>query len=136
MNNYSEEEIKETRNLISNGVYGLTANINNLEVWFSGKTLEDISDEMIEFALDIVKSYPEKKDKYMSEALEAVRDCLVDGDEVDDSTILDQFGDPIVSVSTKSGACIMYGGVEEIGDHSPEVRLNRNLEVEEVALNG
>lgn len=136
MKKYSDEVIKETRNLISKGEYGLSAKIKNLDVWFWGDTLEEITDEMIEFSLDIVNAYKENREKYDGEALEEVKNCLDDGSEVDDSTILEQLGTPIIDVATGEGACLMYGGVEEIGNHMPEVRLSRDVEVTEVALNG
>ena len=41
MKKYSDEVIKETRNLISKGEYGLSAKIKNLDVWFWGDTLEE-----------------------------------------------------------------------------------------------
>ena len=135
MEKYKDETIKETRGLISKGEYGLAAIIKDLEVWFLGDTLEEVSDEMIAFALDIVNAYKSNKEKYDGEALEEVKNCLND-EEVDDSKILNQLGTPIIDVATELGACLMYGGVEEIGDHMPEVRLNRNIEVEEVVLNG
>ncbi len=135
MEKYNDETIKETRGLISKGKYGLAAKIKGLEVWFWGDTLEKVSDEMIAFALDIVNAYKSNKEKYDGEALEEVKNCLND-EEVDDSKILNQLGTPIIDVATELGACLMYGGVEEIGDHMPEVRLNRNIEVEEVVLNG
>ena len=53
MEKYNEEIITETRKVISNGEYGLTAKIKGLEVWFWGNKLEEVSDEMIVFALDI-----------------------------------------------------------------------------------
>ncbi len=135
MEKYNDEIIKETRGLISKGKYGLAAKIKGLEVWFWGDTLEEVSDEMIAFALDIVNAYKSNKEKYDGEALEEVKNCLND-EEVDDSKILNQLGTPKIDVATELGACLMYGGVEEIGDHMPEVRLNRNIEVEEVVLNG
>ncbi len=135
MEKSNDETIKETRGLISKGEYGLAAKIKGLEVWFWGDTLEEVSDEMIAFALDIVNAYKSNKEKYDGEALEEVKNCLND-EEVDDSKILNQLGTPIIDVATELGACLMYGGVEEIGNHMPEVRLNRNIEVEEVALNG
>ena len=61
MKKYSDEVIKETRNLISKGEYGLSAKIKNLDVWFWGDTLEEITDEMIEFSLDIVNAYKENR---------------------------------------------------------------------------
>lgn len=128
--------IKETRELISKGENGLTTKIKGLEVCFWGETLEEVSDEMIAFALDIVNAYQSDKEKYDEEALKEVKNYLNEDEEVDDSTILNQLGIPIIDVTSKLAACLMYGGVEEIGTHMPEVRLNRNLEVEEVALNG
>lgn len=135
MEKYNDETIKETRGLILKGEYGLVAKVKGLEVRFWGDTLEEVSDEMITFALDIVNDYQSNKEKYDGEALEEVKNCLND-EELDDSTILNQLGTPIIDVATKLGACLMYGGVEEIGNHMPEVRLNRDLEIEEVALNG
>ncbi len=136
MEKYSDEIINETRGLISYGPSGLTAQIKGLEVWFWGRTVESVSNERIAFALDIVDAYQSNKEKYDGAALEEVKSCLNEGEEVDDETILEQLGTPIVDVATEFGACLMYGGVEEIGDHMPEVRLNRDLEVTEVALNG
>lgn len=136
MGKYSEETIKKTRNLISKGEYGLVAQIKNLEVWFCGDTLEKVTDEMIEFALDIVNAYQRNKEKYDGEALAEVKNCLCTGEKVDDSAILYQLGTPIIDVTTENGACLWYGGVEEIGDHAPEVRLNRNIEITDIALNG
>ncbi|MBR4177903.1 MAG: hypothetical protein IKR57_00975 [Bacilli bacterium] len=49
---------------------------------------------------------------------------------------MNQLGTPIIDVATKLGASLMYDSVEEIGNHMPEVRINRSLEVEDVALNG
>lgn len=134
MEKYNLETIKETRGLISKGEYGLSAVIKSLDVWFWGDTVDDVSDEMIEFALDIVNAYQSNKNKYDGEALEAVIDVL--NEEVDDTIILNQLGTPIISVRTKAGASLMYGGVEEIGDHMPEVDLDRDLKVVDVALNG
>ena len=136
MEKYNDTIINESRGLISNGPSGLTSQIKGLEVWFWGRTVESVSDEMIAFALDIVDAYQSNKEKYDGAALEEVKSCLNEGEEVDDATILEQLGTPIVDVATAFGACLMYGGVEEIGNHMPEVRLNRNLEVTEVALNG
>ena len=136
MRKYNDEIIKETRELISKGNYGLAAKIKGLEVWFWGDTKEDVSNDMIAFALDIVNAYQSNKEKYDEEALEKVKNCLNDDEEVDDSTILNQLGTPIIDIATELGASLMYGGVEEIGDHMPEVRINRNLEVDEVVLNG
>ena len=136
MEKYNDETIKETRELISKGEYGLAAKIKGLEVWFWGNTLEEVSDEMIAFALDIVNAYQSNKEKYEEEALEEVKNCLNMDEEIDDSIILNQLGTPIIDIATELGACLMYGSVEEIGDHMPEVRLNRNIEVEEVVLNG
>jgi len=136
MRKYNDEIIKETRELISKGNYGLAAKIKGLEVWFWGDTKEDVSNDMIAFALDIVNAYQSNKEKYDEEALEEVKNCLNNDEEVDDSTILNQLGTPIIDIATELGASLMYGGVEEIGDHMPEVRLNRNLEVDEVVLNG
>ena len=136
MGKYNDEIIKETRELISKGEYGLTAEIKELEVWFWGDTLEEVSDGMIEFALDIVNAYKSSKEKYDGAALEEVKSRLNDDKEVDDTTILNQLGMPIIDIRTELGACLMYDGVEEIGNHMPEVRLNRSLEVDGVALNG
>ncbi len=136
MEKSNDETIKETRGLISKGEYGLAAKIKGFEVWFWGNTPEEVSDEMIAFALDIVNAYQSNKEKYDEEALEEVKNCLNIDEEVDDSIILSQLGTPIIDIATELGACLMYGGVEEIGDHMPEVRLNRNIEVEEVVLNG
>ena len=136
MEKYNDETIKETRGLISKGEYGIAAKIKGLEVWFWGDTLEEVSDEMIAFALDIVNAYKENKGKYDYEALEEVKNCLSDDENVDDSTILDQLGTPIISVATGQGASLMYNGVEEIGDHMPELRLNRDVEITDIALNG
>ena len=56
--------------------------------------------------------------------------------EVNDSTMLAQLGTPIVDVATGNGVSLMYGAVEEIGNHMPEARLNRDVEIIDVALNG
>ena len=60
---------------------------------------------------------------------------MSEDEKVDDSTIMDQLGIPIISVATEAGACLMYSVVEEFGNHMPEVRLNRELEVVDIALN-
>ncbi|MBR4177902.1 MAG: hypothetical protein IKR57_00970 [Bacilli bacterium] len=57
MEKYNKKIIEETRKLIVKSEYGLTAKIKGLEVWFWGKVVEDVSNEMIEFALDIVETY-------------------------------------------------------------------------------
>ena len=136
MEKYNKKIIEETRKLIVKSEYGLTAKIKGLEVWFWGKVVEDVSNEMIEFALDIVEAYQSNKEKYDKVALEEVKSCLDEGEEVNDTIILNQLGTPIIDVATKLGASLMYDSVEEIGNHMPEVRINRSLEVEDVALNG
>lgn len=136
MEKYTDEIINETRDLITKDEDGLTANINGLEVWFWGDTLEDLSNETIIFALDIVNAYQSNKEKYDKAALEEVKNCLNKDEVVDDLVILNQLGTPIIDVATELGASLMYDGVKEIGDHMPEVSINRNLEVEGVAING
>ena len=134
MKKYNDEIIKETRKLITKGEYELSATINDIEVWFSGDTLEEVSDEMIEFALDIVNAYKANKEKYDEEALKKVKNNLTE--EADDLTILNQLGTPIIDIATENGASLMYDSVAEIENHMPEVRINRNLEVEDIVLNG
>ena len=109
MEKYNEEKINETRKLISNGEYGLAAKINDLDVWFWGDTVDEVSNEMIEFALDIVDAYKNNKEKYDGVAVQEVKNCLTE--EIDDSKILNQIGTPIINVATKAGASLMYGGV-------------------------
>lgn len=135
MENYNEEIIKGIRESISNGEYGLTTKIKGLEVWFWGNKLEEVSDEMIAFALDIVNAYQDNREKYDGEALEVVKSYLSKDEKVDDLTIMNQLGIPIIDVATEAGACLMYGEVKEIGNHMPEVRLNRELDVGDIALN-
>ena len=132
----NDEKIKEIRASIKMGEYDLSTEIEGMEVWFWGKKVEDVSDEMIVFALDIVNAYKNNKEKYDNRALEEVKTWLNDGEEVADQTILNQIGTPIISVATKLGASLMYDAVEEIGDHMPEVILERDLEVKDVAING
>ena len=64
MEKYNDTIINESRGLISNGPSGLTSQIKGLEVWFWGRTVESVSDEMIAFALDIVDAYQSNKEKY------------------------------------------------------------------------
>ena len=137
MENYDNDEIiKETRKLIVKGEYELSAVINDIEIWFNEDSPEEVSDEMIEFALDIANAYQSNKEKYDREALKEVKKCLNEDEEVDDLTILNQLGTPIIDIATENGASLMYNSVAEIGEHMPEVNINRNLEVEDVVLNG
>jgi hypothetical protein len=100
---------------------------------------ETITPQRIKFAFDLLNDYLKNKEKYENAALETIKNCLNEEDNVDDSTILEQLGKPSISITNKNYACLNYGEIKEIGHHYPELRIERNdteFEIYDIALNG
>jgi len=133
------DSIEKVRESLKYGDYEVEANIRDITVTFPCSEKENVTDEYIEFALDLVNGYLSDKRKFDDKALDEVRKCLEIEEEqieVDDSTIRDQLGTPMIGINTERSASFYYGGVEEVGDHMPEVRVDRSLSVYDVVLNG
>lgn len=127
------EKIENIRKILNDDGYYTNANIFGYEVIF-GENIENVTDNMIQFAIDIVESYCANPKKYDNEALETVLNYIEE--DVNPNDILKQLGKPSIYIATENGASLNYSGVDEIGDHMPEVRIDRDLSVADVALNG
>ena len=127
------EKIEKVRKLLCEDEYFTNANISGYSVVFC-KKIEDVTDNMIQFALDIVESYCANPQKYDEAAIETILNIIED--DVNPNDILKQLGKPSIYIGTEKAATLNYSGVDEIGDHMPEVRIDRDLRVYDVALNG
>lgn len=129
----SNEKIENIRKILNDDGYYTNANIFGYEVIF-GENIENVTDNMIQFAIDIVESYCVNPKKYDNEVLETVLNYIEE--DVNPNDILKQLGKPSIYIATENGASLNYAGIDEIGNHMPEVRINRDLSVYDVALNG
>ena len=127
------ENIQSVREKLVKGKYEVETEIKGLEVWFSEKKVENVTDGMIEFAINLANDYLQNKEKYEEEVIDVVRIYVED---ISDESIINQIGTPIVNIATEKGGSLMFEGIKELGDHMPEVIVTPDLRVVDVALNG
>ena len=138
INLYVDENLKNIKESLNYDGYYVTTNINGIDVTFSKEKTEDITYSMIQFAYDIIESYKKNPELYDNEAWGIVLDCLEWNNEegIDKGHILKQLENIYINIIDENNASLVYYNIEEIGEHILEVCVDRNLNINDVILNG
>jgi hypothetical protein len=129
-----KEEINNVKQTLTINDGFVDGKYKGLDLSFSSDSIEETTDKMIEFAIEIVNDYLDNKEKYEKAAINEVKERL--NEEIDDSIIKKELGTPLIYIYTEMGGSIFYESVSVIGNHIPEVNIDRNLQITSVSLNG
>ena len=89
---------------------------------------------MIEFAIDIANDYLDNEEKYETAVTNEIKEVI--NEEIDYSLIKNELGTPLIYIYTEMGGSIFYEPISIIGNHTPEINIDRDLLIKGVSLNG